>query len=293
MRIPRLSDAKVELSRIALKAATELRLELDEELDTPICCYEVCHRLGIEVRFVEISMEGFYRRGNLPLILISSLRPSVRRHFTCAHELGHHRFGHGSTLDELSSSEGHAGNNPDEQLVDMFAGHFLMPALGLKRAFRQRSTAIDNPSSISIHTISAEFGVGYDTLLTHLTYGLRYMTPTTRRRLRNERLHARKLLGQSVVAEGVVMLDRHSYLARPIVEMGQVLVVPPDTIFSPQHFNFIAQSQLGNVLQPIRVGSSEMQLPDASAPTNIRVSKGQFQGLATYRFLSEDDDDGR
>ena len=47
-------------------------------------------------------MEGLYLRQEKPEIWIG-LRPLVRHTFNCAHELGHHVFGHGSTLDELTA----------------------------------------------------------------------------------------------------------------------------------------------------------------------------------------------
>src|SRR5260221_11353438 len=54
---------------------------------TPMCIYDVAEELGLEVRFVDISsMEGMYCKTAIPLILVSSLRPSGRQTFTCAHE---------------------------------------------------------------------------------------------------------------------------------------------------------------------------------------------------------------
>jgi FixJ family two-component response regulator len=53
------------------------------------------------VRFNNINMEGVYRRGLPPRIHLSARRPLPRRAYNCAHELGHHVFGHGSSIDEL------------------------------------------------------------------------------------------------------------------------------------------------------------------------------------------------
>ena len=50
-------------------------------------------------------------------IFISSLRPTGRQHFTCAHELGHHIFNHGMKIDELVSKK-ESSYNDDEFLVD-------------------------------------------------------------------------------------------------------------------------------------------------------------------------------
>ena len=57
--------------------------------------------LGIVVRFNNINMEGMYQRGLPPRIHLSARRPLPRRAYNCAHELGHHVFAHGSSIDEL------------------------------------------------------------------------------------------------------------------------------------------------------------------------------------------------
>lgn len=79
----------------------EVQKEAGLALNSPICIYDLCDRLNVTVRFVDISMEGTYYKGENPRILLSALRPLPRRNFTCAHELGHHVFGHGSTIDDL------------------------------------------------------------------------------------------------------------------------------------------------------------------------------------------------
>jgi hypothetical protein len=55
--------------------------------------------LGVTVRFNNINMEGMYQRGAPPRIHLSARRPLSRRTYNCAHELGHHVFGHGSSIE--------------------------------------------------------------------------------------------------------------------------------------------------------------------------------------------------
>ena len=107
------------LAREALDQALEVREDAEIAFNVPLCVYGLCDRLGIRVQFVDINMEGVYLRSKRPLIQISSLRPLGRRVFTCGHELGHHVFGHGSTLDELQEEQQAIGNsNPKEFLVN-------------------------------------------------------------------------------------------------------------------------------------------------------------------------------
>src|SRR5262245_25646937 len=121
--------------------ALEVRERAGIDFGTPLNVFDLCDRLSPKVRvlFVDYSMEGCYLRSDRPLIQVSALRPMSRRVFNCAHELGHHVFGHGSTIDELQEEDcGNPHTNPNEFLVNAFAGFLLMPKLGVRRAFTTR-----------------------------------------------------------------------------------------------------------------------------------------------------------
>jgi hypothetical protein len=49
---------KIELARDAMQATIDVRFQLGVGLEEPICTYSACERLGVPVRFVDISMEG-------------------------------------------------------------------------------------------------------------------------------------------------------------------------------------------------------------------------------------------
>ena len=115
-------------------AATRAKAKLDQV--GPICIYGLCETLGVAVRFNNINMEGMYQRGIPPRIHLSARRPLPRRAYNCAHELGHHVFGHGSSIDELrEDAKAQPWEDPKEFLADTFAGFVLMPIIGLRRAF--------------------------------------------------------------------------------------------------------------------------------------------------------------
>ena len=141
--------------------------ELDHH--NPICIYGLSHALGVTVRFNNINMEGMYQRGTPPRIHLSARRPLSRRTYNCAHELGHHVFGHGSSIDELrEDAKEHPWEDPKEFLADTFAGFVLMPIIGLRRAFALRNCKPEAATPIQMYLIACEFGVGYSTLITHL-----------------------------------------------------------------------------------------------------------------------------
>src|SRR5260370_13738133 len=112
---------RTSLARAALEKSVEVREGAGYDDRVPVCVYEICKRLGVEVRFVDLSMEGTYLKSDPPQVLLSALRPLPRRAFTCAHELGHHSFGHGSTIYEVQEEAERGPFNPHELLVHSFA----------------------------------------------------------------------------------------------------------------------------------------------------------------------------
>ena len=91
----------------------------------PISVAETC---GCEVRFMALSsLEGIYSPAPKPVIVLGSERPAGRRAYTCAHEIGHNEFEHGTRIDEYVNDHTPANNDPDEFLANIFAAFLLMP----------------------------------------------------------------------------------------------------------------------------------------------------------------------
>ena len=195
----------------ALEEAVTARARANLDQHSPICVYELCQTLGIVVRFNNINMEGMYHRGRPPRIHLSARRPLQRRAYNCAHELGHHVFGHGSSIDELrEDAKEHPWEEPKEFLADVFAGFVLMPTVGLRRAFAVRGWTPETATCVQMFTVACDFGVGYNTLLTHLAVGVKMISwarSTVLQRVSPKALRA-AILG---VASGdpLVLADRH------------------------------------------------------------------------------------
>ena len=161
------------LATQAMQAATATRATAKVDQTGPVCIYGLCETLGIVVRFNNINMEGMYQRGFPPRIHLSARRPLPRRAYNCAHELGHHVFGHGLSVDELrEDAKAQPWEDPKEFLADTFAGFILMPIIGLRRAFAVRGWTTETAKPAQIFAVACEFGVGYSTLLTHLSAGV-------------------------------------------------------------------------------------------------------------------------
>src|SRR3546814_9213622 len=103
----------------AMKAAITARLKAGKDLVSPVCIYSIAEAHGVRVTFNDINMEGMYQRGSPPRIHLSSKRPLPRRAYNCAHELGHHLLGHGSSIDELRENQlVRPWNVPEEYSAD-------------------------------------------------------------------------------------------------------------------------------------------------------------------------------
>ena len=70
---------KRALTQLAMRASIKTRTRAGADLVSPICIFDLCERLGVKVRFVDINMEGMYDRAPEPRIHLSSLRPLPRR----------------------------------------------------------------------------------------------------------------------------------------------------------------------------------------------------------------------
>lgn len=281
------------LAHQAMLASIRARQTAKLDLFSPICIYALCKAHDVMVRFNDIaSMEGMYERGPRPRIHLSALRPLPRRAYNCGHELGHHIFGHGSTIDELRDdvADG-AHTSPNEILADTFAAFTLMPTLGLRRAFASRGWAPTSATSRQIFNVACEFGVGYTTLITHLTYTLNeisraYATKLLRISPRDVRS---EILGSPTTAPLVVA---DPYWASPTLdaEVGTLLLLPSGTHISGPVAAWEVNTAAGSLFRAVAPGVAQATVPGSPWATFVRVARPQYVGLAQYRHLEDTDD---
>ena len=278
------------LMRQGLKAAEAARDAADVDPFGPADPYAVAEAFGLRVNLTATSMEGFYFKGNPPNILVSSLRPVGRRAFTCAHELGHHWFGHGSTIDQLQEDERDDTSKPDEVLANAFAAFFLMPTVVVRAAFAIRGWAMSSPTPAQLFTIACELGVGYTTLLNHLSFTLREIGAAKRDELKKwtpQRLR-KELLGDDA-AEPIIVVDPHSAAPTYDVEKEAGVLLPADAQVGGRALVFARSLGTYDLYRAARRG--EATVVGASERARVRVMPQKYEGPARRRFLEDPDED--
>lgn len=282
-----MTATRTDLAKEALEKSLEVREENGYDFRSPLCIYELCEKARVKVQFVDdVSMEGVYAALARPTALLSALRPLTRRAFTCAHELGHHFFGHGSTIDELKGEAAEGKFQPNEFLADAFAGYVLMPAQAVKRAFSSRGVEVATATPEQIYVVACSFGVGYETLVGQLAHALKYITPARADVLRKTKLpQIRERMLGFAAKEPLVIADLHHGMGTIDAEVGSLILLPPATIIESDQIELLKDTANGRVFRALRPG-----LARASADgwgVMVRVSRFQYAGLAQYRHLEE------
>jgi Zn-dependent peptidase ImmA (M78 family) len=280
---------KIELARKAYKSAIQERRNAGINPASSICVFDLIYERGVEIRFQNISsMEGLYYNDGKPLILVSSCRPRGRVAFTCAHEYGHHVFGHGNRIDEVLDSKLEKRWEPDEFLADCFAGFLLMPKLAICNAFSSRGWDIEHCTPEQAFIISGYMGTGYHSLLTHMYSSLRIMS-----RLQFEMLTSvtpkslkSKLTGFEYTGE-VVVFDRNWEQKAIDLCIGDILIAPNKSIIEGACIEFVNTCPTGLVYKAFAQGLDRIQDEEGRWASHIRVSRTFFEGLVQYRHFPE------
>jgi Zn-dependent peptidase ImmA (M78 family) len=282
-----------ELIMKGMQASIKARIDAGADLKSPICVYGLCEKFGVTVRFNDINMEGMYDRNPKPRIHISALRPLARRNFTCAHELGHHIFGHGSTIDELRDDLINSTNRPpNEVLADTFAAFMLMPTLGLKEAFSRRGLDPNNASALDMYAIACNFGVGQSTLVNHLAFSLKFISPVKRAALGQitPKMIRTELLSENVSAH-LIVADQHWNARTLDAEESSLLLLPTNVVADTSILMPLRELASGKLFRTVRTGITRVVIPGTNWATYVRVARKQYVGLASYRHLEDSIDD--
>lgn len=290
--VPPILDRRA-LADKAMKASISARLKAGKDLINPICIYGLAEAFGVHVTFTDVNMEGMYQRGSPSRIYLSSKRPLPRRTFNCAHELGHHLLGHGSSIDELRENQTvRPWDVPEEYSADTFGSYVLMPALGLRHAFFSRGLKPNIATPVELYRIACQFGVGYHALVTHLLWGeqlIGHARAETLRRYSPRSLRA-QILGQ-LTSQPLIVAD-DAWAAPSIdAEVGHLLLLPSGAVAQGEAIRVVGDVPSGRLFEAAGPGLSRLTVPGTEWAAFGRVARKEYVGRAEFRHLEEEGDD--
>jgi len=280
-----------QLARSALYRALKLRNEFGIAVNQVFDVFDFATNSGVEVRFVDIpSFEAMYIQDGQPRILVSSHRPMARQTFDCAHELGHHVFGHGSKIDDQINSEAGRGRfDPQEYLADRFASYLLMPKTLVAHAFHIRGWAIADCSPGMLFTIAGWLGVGYTTLIHQMAMSLCILS----RKKADALLQASPkeirmdLVSQSVTGH-LVVVDFHWKDRAIDAQVGDYIMLPQGVQCEGSSLTLEPQRHEGGAVYRANVPGVGRFLHVASEWCSyVRVCRRGYVGRSIFRHLED------
>ncbi|MCH8243608.1 MAG: ImmA/IrrE family metallo-endopeptidase [Planctomycetes bacterium] len=280
---------------MSCEARSLLRCASDIPLWDAVCPFDLAEQRGVEVRFQALASFDGMRAGDSEgsTIVVSSLRPPGRKAFTCAHEFGHEVFDHGVQLDELlGNREAPRQNEPEEIIVDAFAGFLLMPKSAVEHGLAARRWALDSCGPREIYALASWLGVGYTTLIWHLQCGLRILAANRAEELRKVRLPRirKEILDYNCPGE-LVIVDSH-WRGRPVdIQVDDIALMPAGGRAEGTCIE-AATDAAGRVLvRGVTPGIGRLILQESGWSSFVRVSRREYVGRNKNRHLEEIDDE--
>ncbi len=245
--------------------------------------------MGLAVRFAGLpSLEGIYQAGHKPIIVLSALRPPGRQAFTCAHEIGHHVFGHGTRFDEILDRDEERVFEPEEYVAHRFAAALLMPKLAVEAAFARRGWDPSAPTAENLFVVAQDLGVGYTTLVSHLHHTLHLLSRDAATALERQPLkRLRRAIAGFEPAHDLFVVDQH-WGERPVeVEVGDLLLVPPGSRGEGTAVCELTSPRTH--LVAVSPGRAAVTREKDRWSVPVRVARRDYEGLARYRHLEDPD----
>ena len=279
------------LARRALRGALEVRKMAQVPISAPLCIYDVAaEKLKIAVRFhAGATFGGMYAK-ETQTILVPSERPAGRRAFTCAHEVGHWYFKHGTKIEDLEEMEKGGLDDPDEVLANQFAGHLLMPKWAVEKSFNDRKLISNTATDRDFYAVACQLGVGYETIITHLRYALDILPAYQAERLLQSSPKAiKERLLNRVFPTHLVVVDLAWKQEIPIdLEVGDGVFLTFQALAENERLDQQSLAH-GSFFLAAKPGISKLTAIGHSWAAFVRISRKGFTGLSIYRHLEDPD----
>jgi Zn-dependent peptidase ImmA (M78 family) len=254
-----------------------------------LCPYDLAERMGIEVQFHTVpSLEALYFKIDPPLIMVGTQRPAGRRAYNAAHEIGHHVFGHGTTVHQLRSEQDTTpATNPKEFLADVFASFLLMPKLAVSKAFADRSL---NPATITpedVYRMACYFGVGYTTIIFHLQHNLVMITDEQADTLHGSTPKQLRAALTDQPSTELLVIDEQ-WVGRPAdIRVNDLLLLPHDANVEGEALTTMTSAH-GLTARAVAPGLARLTNSNASWSLFARVSRHEYVGRSIFRHDPEE-----
>lgn len=284
-RKPLIFKATEFAERVRIKCGIDKHASID-----PISVAEQC---GCIVWYMSLpSLEGTYSPKPRSVIVVGSERPAGRRAFTCMHELGHHEFGHGMRLDELKTGIKKGVYDPKEFIADVFAANLLMSKASILYALKTRALEPTKLDPMNVFRLSSFFGVGYTTIIDHMTWTLRILNQQQQDLLKKTSPKVLKARYGGKPEAEVIIADSFWHGRAVDMEIGDLLVLHHGAVVE-DNSRIIKKDFVDG--QSIYVAASRGYArafhESHGWAINIRIAPKQYMGLAQYRFLDDPEED--
>lgn len=284
--------ATKEIAARALRGALDVRKRAGVDVTAPVCPFELARELGVQVWFVAGNSFGGMYAKDFRNVLVPVQRPPARQVSTCAHELGHWHFRHGNRVEDIAELDKWGDDDPDEQLVKIFACYLLMPIWAVRRAFYRRQLTAGNCKPEEIYRVSSQLGVGYETLVQHMRYSLRLLGDSAADTLLSvsPQQIRRRLTGDAANRHLVVADTQWESL--PIdLRVGDDVLLPEGAVVTGERTHVSGVASGGVVVQADEPGFVQASVPGTGWCAFVRICRREYAGLAQYRHLEDPDVD--
>ncbi len=139
--------------------------------------------------------------------------------------MGHHEFKHGTRVEKLNAGRFQGDKDPDEFLADMFAAFLLMSQGSIRRALKDRHIQPQGVNPMQVFRLACYLGVGYGTLIDHMTWTLRLLDPHQREGLLQVQPKELKAQLGGLPQSEVVLVDGFWRDRAVDLEIGDILVL--------------------------------------------------------------------
>lgn len=282
-------NGRKTLARQAVRAGIELRQKLEIASSSPLCAVDCASRLGLNVWYAGgSSFSGMYDNAS-KTILVPALRPTGYQAYTCAHELGHWYFNHGTRVDKYGDFDEVTNSDPEEQLANLFAGSFLMPKRAVTKAFRDRQLQPGSATDVDVYTIATQLGVGYTALIKHMRWSLHLISSYRVDQLckSSPKKIRQKLLGDNE-SKHLAVVDQSWTGVSVDLCVGDAAIFPLNAINESNCLK-VSRTDQNAIAIAQSPGVARVTTADDSLAVYVRVSRREFKGHSENRH-SEDPD---